>query len=322
MFSPPRPIVFYERTSLLSKEKIVYYEKSKLVEIHAYLSLIQALEERLFAAIRNNELGIVFPDSFFLLSHDDLIVIVHVISLTNNSCSFECRCLEYEQTTSCHRNERTNIELIASEENTFGNILHSLYYRRSSFELVTKSLELESLSMSQILTENIVPIISEHIWKWFFLSSAVIASQTSFSANGQENIEFSSEQLATISFLADYYHHDQKDAIKQTSFIYEFFINRINDVALIKEELTDYFNGNVGYPCSNYITKAVQLSVVFIMMDSADCVPDDLFEDHNILIDFVKECLSTKTYNINDDSFINHYSRDKKQIVMMHSNEE
>ena len=116
MFSPPRPIVFYERTSLISKERIAYFDKTKLVEIHAYLSLIQALEERLFAAIRNNELGIVFPDSFFLLSHYDLIVIVHVISLTNNSCSFECRCLEYEQTTSCHRNERTNIENIASEE--------------------------------------------------------------------------------------------------------------------------------------------------------------------------------------------------------------
>ena len=160
IYSPPRPNVFYEEVSLGSDEMFMTSGSEHEIEMPVYVSATKILEKDMNSFIQDWKLGLVYQDSFYLFKHDELIFIIHILSIRPHQVHFECRFLEYKAQTLCHSSESNTLSTISDDEDrfifNFGNIGNSFVFRCTAYEIKTKGLELMQLSMSQILVENVL----------------------------------------------------------------------------------------------------------------------------------------------------------------------
>lgn len=168
-FSYPRPYTFVESESIGSKEVFITNEISQRVEIPAYISLSQELERVLNERFRCGQLGYVLPDSFFLFTTDNLVGIIHVISVSMHDVHFDCRFTEYASVTLCHETEITQLAKLVEESRDYGNATQSIIYRLTAFSLKTKTLRVEGFSLSNNSLETVFQTLNmDRMHKWAF----------------------------------------------------------------------------------------------------------------------------------------------------------
>ena len=175
IFSPPKPFSFFQSITRNRYNSFQSNDTSHNVELPVYVTLSDDLKRKINYYIQIGKFGLVFPDSFYMLMLDDMICIVHIISIGAHQCYFECRFLEYQSQTICHLGESSILEKVCIEEKRFGNTIHSLSFRFYAYEYIASDIKLNSLSMSKIQAENITAIPKEQMRYWCSIAALYIA---------------------------------------------------------------------------------------------------------------------------------------------------
>ena len=192
--SAPRPNCFYDESSRKNEhENFLNIAVDRPIESPVYVSLSKSLEKSLFSIITNLQLGIVNDDSFYLLVYNDLVSILHIISIESGCIRFQVRGLEYEQQTLCHDGELSVIQQIILEQtDSIGNLGHAFAFKFSMFSLISKSMELEMVNVSQYnFHDTVYSVLGKNeIFIWIFraISYIAIKKQNEFMDENNEDI--------------------------------------------------------------------------------------------------------------------------------------
>ncbi|EAY17317.1 hypothetical protein TVAG_266800 [Trichomonas vaginalis G3] len=345
-FSAPRPYCFLESISMSNDEEFHTNETNQRIELPAYISLGSELENVLNDRLKNGQLGFVLPDSFYLFTSNDLLGIVHVISLSIHDIRFDLRCMEFKQTTSCHHNEIAHLNRLVADHQPFGNFLQSYMYRFSAYELKSKKFSLNNFSLSSISLENVNAGCSdEKKLRYQFFSSilAVIQENLEKSQNNSEQIEETSDNSIPLVQIPkqteSQFTEEEIEMINQFSMKYNTQIDKTivhnvyedlkYSVANINETIfDDNFNDdkkNIGKATRNYI--------LLLLMDSVGIAPDILDpntaeteeEKQQILddiFDFIDSSLDTEAVPVSSNKKLQEITKRGTPIIFLRTTNE
>lgn len=139
-----------------------------VIECGVYSSFIESISSQLANLIQSGEFGIVDENSFLLFHHDDMIIILHVISLNFMSVNFRMRCAEIHNRTLCHSGELRHITQLADYD-FFRTIDTSAYLDifQMSYSPAAQNVSLNGLLSYPInLEESFVSLSAEDKMAW------------------------------------------------------------------------------------------------------------------------------------------------------------
>lgn len=294
--SSPRPNCFFDASSTsMNYEGFKHIETNHAFEIPVYESMTRAFEERLCTMIQNGELGLVPDDSFFLFTENDLVCILHIISIEPSCVRFQVRGLEYVQQTICHNGELSILQQIILEHDDFGNIGHTIVFMFSIFNLIEKELPLNMISVTQFnFVETVLSIIGvQDVMMWFFRAVAYVVlvkfpQETNNEDNQEEEeIEFTKEQLDFIHLLKE---EPSKQELKLINEIWQRVLNSVQiehgEDTFTDTNLIKLFEGKE----EDLLTHSIRYGIVFSLNESVGMAPSiDDVEDFRSYLDEVSE---------------------------------
>ena len=328
-YSPPRPNIFYEEASLGSDEMFMTSGSEHEIEMPVYVSATKLLEKELNSFVQNWKFGLVYQDSFYLFKHEELIFIIHILSIRPHQVHFECRFLEYKAQTLCHSSESNTLLRFSNSEDRFGNVSNSLNFRRTAYEIKAKGHELTQLSMSQILVESVLLTVRNHVKQWQLLAATYIGitEEEAYSfIDLDREMHISHEDQKIISDIAGYFGKDKEYKPKLANSLY-YLLSEILPESNLIDKLTDYFNDlplSIDYEQFEQemvaFHSAVRLFSVFCLMDSIGVAPEDL-DDKEETLDFVDYCLEYQTFSSHADKIYDKVVASDKPVLMMTYND-
>jgi hypothetical protein len=136
--SSPRPNTFWATSSgqdLDIQTSLTARLTEHPIEVPVYVSASRALTTTLSSWIRSGRLGIVDSNDIFFFQDEQLAAFVHIISWEPFGVRFQLRGLEYNNETSCHRDEVYHLRLNADSYEPFPNIQIRCTYEATCWEI-------------------------------------------------------------------------------------------------------------------------------------------------------------------------------------------
>jgi len=346
-FSSPRPNSFYDFIDTpITNEEFVRNSFEYPLEAPVYISLTEILIKKMGYLIKTGSFGLVIDDSFYLFLSDDLMAIVHIISIDTNKVSFQVRGLEYVSQTLCHGGELAVLQQISQEHQTFGNIGHAMIFRHSVFELRIQNLPLEMSAFSRInFLESIAPNLGRAFLMWE-LRSLVYYALKEFKKNElHDNLTvsnaieeprpetqpkkpyFSERNMEYIHFVASNFEIEITEQILKrlwivTHFVHTIIVNPQGGVQT--DHMIDLFEGklemNIEFAHDEMtIIKSFRFSLAILFLVSVGMEPDP--RDLRKVFSFMKE--TDDTYNafpLRSPEIIESLNCTNKAVITLASN--
>ncbi|OHT17694.1 hypothetical protein TRFO_01003 [Tritrichomonas foetus] len=328
--SAPRPNLFYDESSKsFESEPSFNIAPNHPIEAPVYVSLTKSLEKSLYSLIKSAKLGIVNDDSFYLLVDNDLVSILHIISVVPGCVRFQIRGLEYEQQTICHNGELSILQQIVLEQTeSIGNFGHAIAFHFSMFDLVAKNLELNMISVSQFnFNRTVFSVLGEtEVFNWLFKALAYIAAkeQIEFSDHDQLENDMSELSQENIDFINIVFHYFEKlqdsrtvrNILESYKYIFE---NLKSENGLDDSKLLSFFNGNAenveDENIKALIIKGVRYGVLLCLNASVDLAPS--IEDLQDFFDFMHESEEQLVLPVSDENFLEQVGKTESALISL-----
>ena len=318
--SAPRPSVFYDAASVSAQhDGLLRCETSHTMEVPVYTSMVEELENKLFEFVKEGRFGVVTDDSFYLLMDNDLMAILHIVSIEANCLYFQLRGLEYVQQTLCHGGEGSILQqLVLEQRGRMATLGRSLAYLFSTFQLRATELPLDMVSVSTYqYLETVYFVLGNETLQWFYRAVVFLSIGTAQAFSDRDDnvnapLDYSHFKPEEKEFLELVLRHSTvgptQQLIKQIddAWTYIYASLTLDEEGRFEEEkLLSLFDGNFdddNAERKRFITECTRFGVVLSFNASAGLAP--FLDEENEFITYMNEQARIPVFSITDDELI------------------